>query len=653
MPTDEERRKTDAIERFLRDEAGVYETQDEVAHRKYVLGEIYALACKWVKSIVGRSKCCLFTSGSYRMGVGGPGADIDALIVTPREIKREQFFADWTRMLQERSEYVEKAVAVPGAFVPIIKCVWRGVDIDLLFATMDRKAITPHLDPGAPDDRALEYVHDEPSVRSLNGVRVADRVLRLVPSVPVFRVVLRFIKYWAKRRGIYSNAIGYLGGVAWAILLARVSQLFPNACAYTLLRQFFRIMTQWSWPNPVLLCEPSDAAARLNNGAAVSMAQWDASSNYRDRKHLMPILTPAFPSQNCTYNVGQSTFRAITQEIKRASLLVEEMDATNVMMWNVLCAPSSFFNEYKLFLRIDAFVSEPEPEPEPKKAKTESNKMKADTTAASGDDVDDDDPFSFINSVGGTAVRTHNGDAGGDGTGVNRAERMQRLLTVGIADMDDYMIDEQRETVTEAPVDVVVTAQQKQQQQERQTVVDKRKETVSLTEYERDAWFGWVESRLRFLTGCLEYTLHIDYVRPFPKPFSVEDPNTRSYFFGLKFAPKNKVIGHKTRVNLQPAVKDFLRRVDANRETPLVGCRVTHVRRKDLPTWATVSSIKPDSDGAGSDSNHKISSDGGSSSSSSSHNGRKNNATAKAVIDKEQPDTPIASGRKRPHNTVE
>ena len=118
---------------------------------------------------------------------------------------------------------------------------------------------------------------------------MTDEILRLVPNVTVFRDSLRCIKLWAQRTGrlcflldkpadifftgraIYSNVNGFLGGVAWAMLVARICQLYPNAIAGAIVSRFFIIMYQWqvlffelvfcspicfyirSWPQPVLL----------------------------------------------------------------------------------------------------------------------------------------------------------------------------------------------------------------------------------------------------------------------------------------------------------------------------------------------------------------------------------------------------------------
>lgn len=95
------------------------------------------------------------------------------------------------------------------------------------------------------------------------GSRVNDEILRLVPNVEVYRDSLRCIKLWAQRelfrqlrfedvtdtlisgRAIYSNVNGFFGGVAWAILVARICQLYPSATAGAIVSRFFIIMYQW------------------------------------------------------------------------------------------------------------------------------------------------------------------------------------------------------------------------------------------------------------------------------------------------------------------------------------------------------------------------------------------------------------------------
>ncbi len=67
--------------------------------------------------------------------------------------------------------------------------------MDLLFSRLALPAIPNNLN--LLDITLLKNL-DQQSVRSLNGCRVTDAILNLVPNQNSFRMALRAIKLWAK-----------------------------------------------------------------------------------------------------------------------------------------------------------------------------------------------------------------------------------------------------------------------------------------------------------------------------------------------------------------------------------------------------------------------------------------------------------------------
>lgn len=47
------------------------------------------------------------------------------------------------------------------------------------------------------------------------------------------------------------------------------------------------------------------------------MKVWNPKVNPKDKKHLMPIITPVYPASNSTYNVTESTLDLLKKEINR------------------------------------------------------------------------------------------------------------------------------------------------------------------------------------------------------------------------------------------------------------------------------------------------------------------------------------------------
>ncbi|AFZ80581.1 poly A polymerase, putative [Theileria equi strain WA] len=290
----------------------------------------------------------LLTFGSYRLGIVAPDSDIDVLCLCPKCVTRESFFSDFYISLT-KVEAISKLQAVPDAYTPVIKLCYYDISIDILFANLDARTVNPNIN--VLDDNILRNMNDS-TVRSINGCRVASFILDSVPNKANFRMTLRFIKLWASRRKIYSTVVGYLGGVAWAILTARVCQLYPNYVPNQLIEKFFRVYSLWNWKIPVTLCKIKQVP---NLPGFMSFKVWDPQNNPHDRQHLMPIITPAFPSMNSTHNVTATTKRVMTDELKRARDILKSPNTPKNQLLELVLEEEDIFSSYKHFLIIEVY----------------------------------------------------------------------------------------------------------------------------------------------------------------------------------------------------------------------------------------------------------------------------------------------------------
>jgi len=333
-----------------------FESEEEGVQRELVLGRLNGMVRDWVRqvalekglpaSVAAETTGQIYTFGSYRLGVHSRGADIDTLCVVPQHATRADFFHSFPELLMKCAApgTIGELTAVPDAYVPVLKLKMDGICIDLVFAQLALPSIPPDLD--LLDSNLLRGL-DEKDILSLNGSRVTDEMLQLIPSIPAFHGALRCIKLWAKRRGLYSNAMGYFGGVALALMTARICQLYPAAAPASLVQRFFKIFQQWPWPQPVYLRPIEDLLPSL------AMKVWNPRVHVSDRFHRMPVITPAYPSMCSTHNVTASTLRLITEEFRRGSelmLRIEQRRAT----WADLLAPTDFFCRYRHFFQIIA-----------------------------------------------------------------------------------------------------------------------------------------------------------------------------------------------------------------------------------------------------------------------------------------------------------
>ena len=354
-PTERDLEQSAALEDVLVAN-GCYESQEESVLREEVLGRLDMLVKEWIRKIsrekgypeqfVNEPSGKIFTFGSYRLGVHGPGADIDTLCVGPMHATREEdFFGTFADMLRQIPEVTEMQPVV-DANVPVIKMKFAGVSIDLLYARLSLTTI-PN-DMKISDNSILRNL-DEKCVKSVNGCRVTDMILTLIPQNQIvnFRAVLRFLKIWAKRRGVYSNVLGFLGGVNWALLIARICQLYPRASSSTLIVKFFAFYNLWKWPTPVTLRE-------IEDDPSIGFIVWDPRKNPKDRSHIMPIITPAYPCMNSSFNVSESTLHHMKNEFGRGNTICEKLKTQpSSEVYDELLEPFPFFATYKTFLQVE------------------------------------------------------------------------------------------------------------------------------------------------------------------------------------------------------------------------------------------------------------------------------------------------------------
>ncbi|KAI0118606.1 Poly(A) polymerase central domain-containing protein [Nemania sp. FL0031] len=355
-PTPAESHSTALLLEELRRQ-NTFETASENKKREKVLVDLQRIADEFVRKVarakephndvlIRDARGEVFTYGSYCLGVYGPGSDIDTLVTAPRYVTRDDYFKYFPDLLTQMAPpgAITGLTAVEDAFVPIIKFEYWGISIDLIFSRI--ATLTQFPPHGKLELTSNEHLRglDDRELRSLNGTRVTREILNLVPEQSTFRTALRAIKLWAQRRAIYANIIGFPGGVVWAMMVARVCQLYPKATSATIVAKFFLVMKGWPWPIPVQLKHMEDGP--------LNVRVWNPKIYKSDSFHLMPVITPAYPQMCATFNITKSTKTIIQRELERGVVLTDKILGSE-RPWKDLFVKHTFFTQdHKYYLAV-------------------------------------------------------------------------------------------------------------------------------------------------------------------------------------------------------------------------------------------------------------------------------------------------------------
>ncbi len=247
--------------------------------------------------------------GSHRLGVAGPDADLDVVGFGPASMEPGEAFERLSQTLREQGHRVE-ARAIVQAAVPRLALVLDGQAVDVQHARWPS-------DVAAPED--LENLAEHPARDRLDAashdalLAVLDAEALLVHAarhggVERFVGALRQLRAWAATQDVSSNALGYPGGLAWAVMLGRAAAEHPlDPCdprpEQSLLRACIRGLSR--------------RTARDWSRIPVTLAD-DGAEVMAEHVGPMVVVAPAAPSRNCTARATASTVAVLEQRLDRA-----------------------------------------------------------------------------------------------------------------------------------------------------------------------------------------------------------------------------------------------------------------------------------------------------------------------------------------------
>lgn len=276
--------------------------------------------------------------GSYGLGVWTASSDIDCLCIGP--FSSSTFFSLAAQRLRKAADKGVKVMRRVKAHTgTMLELEINGIKIDLQYAPAGAVAAQwpdclrlPASDPA--------WTLSAQTLNKLKPIRDLDYVRRSVPDIIKFRLAHRFIKTWAKRRGIYALKYGYLGGIPITILLARIHKLLAHDNAVVsisnLLATFFNHYASFNW-RADLVFDPF----------------FHKQLNYRrtDREPLA-ILGYAPPALNTCLAASVPSVRTIAEEFQKADKMLSE----ETMTWSKFLdtdGSADFLKSFKSYVKIN------------------------------------------------------------------------------------------------------------------------------------------------------------------------------------------------------------------------------------------------------------------------------------------------------------
>ncbi|KAK4100872.1 hypothetical protein N658DRAFT_496961 [Parathielavia hyrcaniae] len=201
----------------------VIPSDEEVAKRKQALDLLTSVVLDTsAADAAGRAQPAVVVVpvGSYALDVWTSSSDTDVLCIGP--FSSHIFFALASQRLRKAAAQGVKILRrVRAQTGTMLELEVQGIKMDLQYCPTTSVAERwPDVLQTPPSD-PVWYLSAQ-TLSKLKAIRDIDYLRRSLPDLATFRLAHRFIKTWAKSRGIYSARFGFLSGIQISILLARV-----------------------------------------------------------------------------------------------------------------------------------------------------------------------------------------------------------------------------------------------------------------------------------------------------------------------------------------------------------------------------------------------------------------------------------------------
>ncbi|KAK3369038.1 hypothetical protein B0T24DRAFT_350401 [Lasiosphaeria ovina] len=299
--------------------------------------------------------------GSYALGVWTAASDMDVLCIG--QLSANTFFALATRRLRKA------AATTHSQDMRILRRVKAHSGTMLELEVLRIKMDLQYCPAGAVAESwpaALRLPSTHPvwslsasTLAKLKAARDADYLARSAPDPVAFRAAHRFVKTWARSRGIYAARFGFLGGVQISILLARVCKLLAQQQPSSretpslgdILVSFFQHYATFDWATQMVF----DPLFHRSSGAH---PQPPYSRNAA--REPLAILGYFPPALNTAHAASVPSTRTIADEFRRAAALLSGGDGerSTTTTWTSFLAPetapaTAFLAAYKTYVKIE------------------------------------------------------------------------------------------------------------------------------------------------------------------------------------------------------------------------------------------------------------------------------------------------------------